>query len=726
MTIVRVLFFSEIDPPGGGSSGVATAAGGISPISPQPPPPPTLTAPAERISGGHAAEQSLIPPLTAPRGQATVIPLDRSGLEFEYVLDAFEGLNTRQNPADIGELQARTLKNLLIDRGTLRKAAGSVDVNSSGSTLRTVGLHEAAGLRTLLLHAMEETAGWTPSDATNFFVTQETSIKVEGAASLKITAQGAGAHNDTIVFDYGAGATKDLSQYDYIELIARTPGWLLMDLLAFGVSEDNVTYTEIELSVIVHYPGATSTWGAYRISLTGLSASARDAIRYLRFRYGNSSGNTRTFYVDSIKAYRRTSHLLWARFLGGVASQGGPRDSGSAGVDLGLLSNLSGSWVELSSHLGFLPANTKVRFLDFLGKTYYSVGRHGMGKIANNVFEAWAEPPPAEFIESHLEKLWLFGVWHDYHQLRHADPSVDNVWPVGQTPEGSNGGLFYVGRGRPFLPTGIKAAFAQLYLFTEGDTHILSGTDADSWQLVLAHPGVGLASQEALIEFDAGLIWYDSRFDRIVLWSSQVFDISDPIKPELQAIPPSLKPWAAMGFDGRYMFFSYASAGASANNRLLVYDVIMRHYHGPFEGDWCGFTSFVRGADGSLYVGRADGGVRKVLTGTSDNGAAISVAYRTLLYRRSMNLQLLLRRLWVRFRNTATTVTVNIYKNLQSTPAETFTLTPTGLPTELKGKRLKVVGDILEVEIIESSTNPLEIESLGATMARVRQGRSTV
>lgn len=693
--------------PGGGS----TPGGLPGPPSGPSPPPSTPGTATERVSGGAAAEQGLIPPITAPRGAATIIPTGRD--TFDYILEAFEGLNVGQTPLSIGELQATKMENLITEKGALEKRKGSDDVTSSGTTGEALGIHQASALRSLLLDALDSIASWVASDAVNFTPTLETTIKQEGTGAMKIVAQGAGADGDTIKRDLGAGATIDLSKYDYIEFLNR--GIRSTDGIKFGISEDDITYTEADF---VESPTGQDSWAITRLTISSLAASARNAIRYFRFRYTNNSGLTRTFYVDHIRAYRRTTHLLWAKRISGASAQGGGRDSPST-LEFEIHSNLSGAWAGLVAYPP-TPANTKVRFLDFLGTTYYAAGPAGMGKVTNGIYAPWTAPPPADFLESHLDKMWLFGVRHDLHQLRHANVSKDDEWPVDADPDGSNGGVFYVGRNYPYLPTGLKAAFSQIFAWTEADLWVLAGSDADTWNLSRAYPGAGLLSMESLAEFDQGLAWHDGRNNRILLWSGSVVDLSDPIKTELEAIPENMKPWTSMFFTGRHLLFSYAASGATSNNRALLCDPILRRWHGPYTGEWVGFNASVVGTDGKFYVGRSAGGVRQILTTTDDAGAAIAMGYKLPLFKRIPRAVHEIRRLWIRFRNTNTSVTAKLYRNFGTVPVWTRTYVPTGQVSEMISKRCNVRGEVLELELTESSTTALTIDEIGASMARIR------
>src|SRR5437867_2943782 len=183
-------------------------------------------------SGGSLDMVGSIPGLTIPTGQAVLI---REGpVQFRWILDRFEGNDTFRSATEIGELQAVTTKNVLTDQQTIRKRGGSADVNSSGA-VALVGLHESSGERTLTLDAMDATTGWVTSDGANLTITLDTTVKVESTGALRFNATGAGADTDTIKKDLGAGATVDLSKFDFVEVEMRgvvTTG----NSITFGVS----------------------------------------------------------------------------------------------------------------------------------------------------------------------------------------------------------------------------------------------------------------------------------------------------------------------------------------------------------------------------------------------------------------------------------------------------------------------------------------------------------
>lgn len=722
MSVADPGYVAGAEPQGGIEAGGAPEAPGTPGIPGAPGVPGVRPAGGERTSGGSAAEQGLIPVATAPKGVATVI--QESPVQLRYILRGFEGLNQKQSPLEMGELQAVELKNLLTDESSLKKRGGSTDVTSSG-TQAVLGLHETSGLRTLTLQTCDDSTQWVQSDAVNFTRATDTTNKVEGTASLQMTALGTAAEGDAITHDLGAGSTKDLSKFDAVEVVIR--GTLGPAEIHFGISEDDITYT----TVIYNDPAlaVTDTWQILRLDVSGMAASARDAIRFLRFQYFAGGDNTtRTIRADTIRAIKKVQHFLRAIRTAGATASGGVR---SAPADLAseLQSNLTGAWAGLQSHPA-LPANNKMRAVDWLGNTYVAFGDAGMAKFTNGALAQWVDPPPAQFIEMHYEKLWIFGVRHDPHALRHTNGNSDSVWPTDANPTGSNGGLIYVGRGYPYMPTGMKSTFGQLFLWTEGDLWILFGTDNATFSMSRAHPGAGTLSMESVAKFDTGLLWHDGVRDRILQWSGGgVVDISDPIKAILEAIPADLKPWTAGVFTGRYYLFSYAIAGGTVNTRTVLYDLLLRRWFGPCQGEWVGFNAATAGADGSVYVGLSSttaGGVRKVLTGLTDNAAAIAMTYKSgNIFGRLPRWTKRIRRAWVRTRNTSGALTLNFYTNLSGTAVRSYVLSPTGAALEVvsTGVHDDVRGEIVQAEITESSTGALDIQEIGFDVNLIRAGR---
>ena len=669
-----------------------------------------------RQSGGSIDTIGSIPALNIPTGQGVLIR--EGGMQFRFILDRFEGVDTKRSATEIGELQAVTLQNAFTDEQTLRKRGGSADVNSSGS-VALVGLHETSGIRELVLDAMDAVTGWADSDAVNFSRTLDTGVKVEGTGALRFNASGAAANGDIILKDLGAGATVDLSKYDYIEFLLRgvvTVG----NSLTCGVSEDDITYTSVV------YSGTTTvTWETVRLDISGVAAASRDAIRYLKFTATNGA-TAQVWYADIIRAVRRVQHRLrMVRTTG--TSTGGVRDYPTTVVTLRLDSDESGAWVSKGTLEGVL-AISKMRAVDWFGATYLMLGYGGAMKYDAGIFGVWNDVPPSHFLALHYEKLWAFSQIFEPHGLRHSNVNSVTTWPTATAPVGGGGGLFYVGRKYPYLPTGMKSAYGQLFLWTEGDLWILFGADNATWALQRAHPGAGTLSDESIAVFDDGIIWHDGIGDRVLMWrSGAVVDVGVPIQPSLKAIPAARKPWTAGGYDGRFYSLSYTRAGQTVNDRTWVLDTRLLRWHGPFVGDWVGFTSAYLGVDGLLYLGTETNGVRKVYSGTADGGStAIAMAWKSS----ALNFRLprwtkRQRRLYVKCQDTTATLTVNLYKDLAAAAVRSYSLAFTGGAAEVQstGVHNDVFGDVLQMEITESSTNAVIINEIGLDGFLIRAQR---
>lgn len=682
--------------------------------SPQSPSPGSAPAPGQtggaanstaRQSGGSLDVVGSIPELNVPQGSGTL--LNEGASQFRFAIERPEGLDTKRSATEIGELQFVTIKNGLTDDQTIRKRKASDDVNSSGSTAQ-VGLHEVSGLRELTLDAMDAVTGWTESDAANFSRTLETTKKVEGTGSLRLNATGSGANGDTIKKDLGAGSTVDLSKFDYVEIMLRgvvTSG----NSLDFGISEDDVTYTTTT------YSGTTTeTWEMVRLDISALSATARDAIRYLKFTATNGA-TAQIWYADIIRAVKRVQHRLSMRRTSG-SSTGGVRDNPGS-VSLSLDSDESGIWLS-KGVIESVPANTKMRAVDWFGTTHIMLGAAGAMKYANGVFSVWEEAPPSLDIALHYEKLWALSQMHDPYGLRHSTVNSTTVWPTSTSPVGGDGGLLYVGRRYGYLPTGLRSAFGQLFVWTEGDLWILFGTSNNTFELQRSHPGAGTLSRESICVFDQGLIWHDGMSDRMLMWrGGNVVDIGVPIQSTLRAIPSARKPWTAGVCDGRFYVFSYTRNGQTVNDESMVFDTDLQRWHGPFTGNWVGFTSGYMGVDGSVYVGTEANGIRKWSEAVSGAEGSRDFAvksgasnYRMPGWRKRI------RRFRLKGENlTAGQVfTLKFYADLSASAVRTYTLTAAGGATEVlsTGVDNDVLGEHLQWELTESSANAVTLSQV--------------
>jgi hypothetical protein len=71
--------------------------------------------------------------------------------------------------------------------------------------------------------------------------------------------------------------------------------------------------------------------------------------------------------------------------------------------------------------------------------------------------------------------------------------------------------------------------------------------------------------------------------------------------------------------------------------------------------------------------------------------------------------------LWAKCENTTATLTFNFYKDLSASVARSYALTFTGLASETKSTGIDndVLGDVVQVEFTESSTNPVIVNEIG-------------
>lgn len=461
-------------------------------------------------------------------------------------------------------------------------------------------------------------------------------------------------------------------------------------------------------------PAGVTPWQTIRLDISALAATARDGIRYLRFRAANGA-TARVWWADIIRAVRRVSHRLrTVRTVG--TSTGGVRDN-PATVTLRVDSDESGAWVS-QGVLNNILGNMKMRAVDWFGTTYLAFGQGGMFKYENGRLLSWEEAPPSLFIAQHYEKIFLLSQTFEPHGLMHSDVNTTSTFRTSTSPSGGKGGLFYVGRRYPYLPTGMRSAYGQLFVWTEGDCWILSGTNNQSWTLFRAHPGAGTLSSESIAVGDNQIFWHDGMSDRVLMWrGGGVVDIGVPIRADLAAIPTARKPWTGGAFDGRYYYLSYTRSGQTVNDRTWVFDSSLLRWHGPWEGDWVGFTGGYLGGDGLVYLGTEANGVRKYADGVAGTEGTLGFTWKSsALNFRIPQWTKRIRRFRMKLQDaTAGQVfTLNFYKDLATSAVRSYTLTAAGGKTEVvsTGVDNDVLGDVIEAELVESSANAVKINQI--------------
>lgn len=301
-------------------------------------------------------------------------------------------------------------------------------------------------------------------------------------------------------------------------------------------------------------------------------------------------------------------------------------------IEIQNLHKLAVSSIQTSSNLSVDARRIYCTLPDDEG-TFYLVGQ-----IDDNVTTAFSENalPPADYgaafqavnglppslahsIEFYKERLFVTN-------------KLGLYWSEAGKPNSFKASSYYpLAQGTGYDLVGLKHWEDHgLVIAAQDQTHILRGTTPEDWEVVRLSGEHGSPAGQSYIVGDGVLYWYTgTNFVRSGGTSAEIIPGSDRVRSTLDSIPDAYKEdvqGEAMPARGWVVWTIQTDSG----RRLVVYD---------YKNDaWTVFTSapdtikrFVKADQSEVLLAAWDGEyiLREYLTGTTDDGAAISALLRT-------------------------------------------------------------------------------------------------
>lgn len=468
-------------------------------------------------------------------------------------------------------------------------------------------------------------ANWSTSDATNFVLSQDTSIKMEGTGSIKIIATAEECLGDTLTRDLGAGNELNLSGVEFIRLWiwCNKPG----PILKFGFGES--AWNEHTSTINVQ---KANYWEEHFIDISHIADTSRNTARYFGFEcLDESVGFTfRTDYLTYSGGLNGEYSYRWTYYDSTSGVESNPSDSSAVRVrppenQSIKLTGFSASGeadkiriyrqggVDFCWRLVAEIADTATEYVD--SQPHYLLG---------DIQEPWKDPPPK------VSTL----CWANSHMFYGGNPSYPNRVYVSNfedptiTPPLSQldrsikyGGTMDAGSSENKI-TVLKSYAGNVLVYSKRSTHIISGDSFQTFTIRSLFDSIGCTAPQSLAG-QAALYWlYESKVYRYN--GSTIEDMTTlTIGPDLEALTQAVKE-AAVGiyFDKRYYIF-FNTTGyvfderSGAWSKIEGWNVQAAHT-GAFEGE----------AE-TLWFGDNAGYVQKSEQGTTDNDTAISFDWQS-------------------------------------------------------------------------------------------------
>ena len=180
--------------------------------------------------------------------------------------------------------------------------------------------------------------------------------------------------------------------------------------------------------------------------------------------------------------------------------------------------------------------------------------------------------------------------------------------------------------------TGIVSWGGYLYVFTETNIYILLGSTPNDFSLRKTNSMVGAIAPRSIKITDVG-IGFLARSGVYVFDGNNSNKISTKIESTISGMSKTLIQNACAIYDGRKYWLAYTISGGSYNNRIIIYDILLKDWT-IYQGDACNVSYFERaygGTDkGELYGGsstnngivyqlQASGGTESISHSTSND-----------------------------------------------------------------------------------------------------------
>lgn len=453
--------------------------------------------------------------------------------------------------------------------------------------------------------------------------------------------------------------------------------------------------------------------------------------RSLLMRGGNSlaftDGVDTTDAVNGLhRCYAPTGSPFWVWSVGTTVRSN--QTGSQATIKTLSVSNKPVEFVEANGSLYILPDNTTDKVQKSDG-TAGGTADHGSASCPKAGLGVWQNERLFLNDLNNTSRVW-FSDTNDPDTFRNQNSSAT----------ATDGGWIDVAKGDGDSITAITKLGSTVFIFKQRSVYQLAGTSftgSNAFVLTPLVSGIGTKAARSVAPTEMGVLFLDSDGRVRYYWgfAHQFFsEIGRPMEDLTLAIPSAgLATAAAVYYNRRYML-SFTGAGGSINNQTFALDLRLAH---PTMGYWVdtemascwteitgnfwnaavvtngpGDASFPYYADAT-----ANGKVWQFLTGTTDNSAAISYAWKGKAYGADQPKAVkAISEVVTATRTLTAAVTHQGFADLASSATATKAITPANgaaysVNTWRPGEAMR--GSVLQAGITGSSSVGGEILSLG-------------
>lgn len=468
-------------------------------------------------------------------------------------------------------------------------------------------------------------SNWSTSDATNFTLSQDTSVKMEGTGSVKIVATKDQCLGDTLTRDLGAGNELDLSGVEFIRL------WLWSNrsgaILKFGFGEsawnENVTTITTKRA---------SYWEEHFIDVSHIADDLKDKSRYFGFECLDETAGF-TFRVDYLTysgGLNGEYQYRWTYYDTTSEIESNPSDSTPVRIRppenqsvklTGFSSSAEADKIRIYRQGGLDECWRLVTEVADTTTTYTdSVPSYLLGAIQ----EPYKNPPPKVSTLCWANSHMFYGGNSSYPNRVYISnlENPDITPPLSKLDKSLKyGGMIDAGSAGDSI-SALRAYGGAVLVFGRQSTYVITGDSFATFTIKKMFGNIGCTAPRSLAG-QAAIYWLHES--KIYRYNGQNIEdmTSLTIGPSIEALSESVKQ-AAIGiyYDKRYYIF-FGSTGYVFDERSDSWSEI---------SGWTVKAAHVNAFSDeaeTLWLGDNAGYVQKSEYGTNDNGTAITFEWRS-------------------------------------------------------------------------------------------------
>ena len=236
-----------------------------------------------------------------------------------------------------------------------------------------------------------------------------------------------------------------------------------------------------------------------------------------------------------------------------------------------------------------------------------------------------------KYLEVHKGRLWAAGAESTPYRIYYSTTNIGWDWTT-------TGGFIDLPDYTQSI-TGIMSWGGNLYVFTETNVYVLSGSTTATFILTKSNSDVGAIAPRTITGTDSG-IFFLSRTGIFSFNGVNSTKTSDKVEPLINLINKNYIKNACAMWDGQGKYWlSYTDSTSNINNKILIYDTLLKEWYAYDNKNINYFCRAYGGTDkGELYGGSSSSdGIVWVLQAAGGNESITHEKQTTLLTGQTYN-----------------------------------------------------------------------------------------